>query len=159
MSGERSTLRARKPTVGSAHTPDVRVGDDRHGFELTLDRPRRLLRLRMWGLWDVEIGEQFRTHTLRHGRGLMGAPWAMVADAREFVAQSAAVTEIRKETMTKCLSMGCTKIAALVGQTVHGMQFKRIANESHVGSAVFSDETAALAWVADYDAAMHQLHK
>src|SRR5580698_7796119 len=159
MSGERSTQKARKPTVTTAQLPDVRVGDDRHGFELTLDRPRRLLRLRMWGLWDIETGEQFRTHTLRHGRGLMGAPWAMLADAREFVAQSAAVTEFRKEVMTKSLAMGCTKIAALVGQTVHGMQFKRIANESHVGSAVFSDEAAALAWVSDYDDPVHQLHK
>jgi hypothetical protein len=83
----------------------------------------------------------------------------MLADAREFVAQSAAVTEFRKEVMTKSLAMGCTKIAALVGQTVHGMQFKRIANESHVGSAVFSDEAAALAWVSDYDDPVHQLHK
>jgi hypothetical protein len=158
MSGERSILKPWKAATG-AHPPDVKVGDDRGGFEISLDRTRRILRIRMWGLWATSVGEQFRNQVLRLGRGLMGGPWAIFADARDFYAQSAAVTEYRKEGMTKSLAMGCTKIAALVGHAVHGMQFKRIANESHVGSAVFSDEAAALAWVADYDDPVHQLRK
>ncbi len=65
------------------------------------------------------------------------------------MAQSAAISEIRKDVMTKIVPMGCKKIAALVEQAVYAMQFKRIANESHVGSAVFHDEEAAVAWAID----------
>ena len=73
----------------------------------------------------------------------------MLADARDFLVQSEVVTEFRKEVMTKSLALGCKKIAAIVGQAIHGMQFKRIANESHIGSAIFHDESAALAWIFD----------
>lgn len=129
--------------------PDVAAGDERAGFELSVDRARRLIRLRMWGMWDLSVGEQFRSSVLRYARGLEGAPWSILADSREFVAQSAAISEIRRDVMTKIVPMGCHKIGALVEQAVYAMQFKRIANESHVGSAVFHDEDAAIAWVTD----------
>jgi hypothetical protein len=156
MSADRS-FQAKKRRGGlDPSLPDVKVGTDRAGFELSVDRPKRLIRLRMWGMWDLSIGEQFRTNVLAYGRGLEGAPWSILADSREFVAQSAAIAEIRKDVMMKILPMGCQKIAALVEQTVYAMQFKRIANESHVGSGVFHDEAAALAWVTDLKGSLPQ---
>jgi hypothetical protein len=149
MSTDRTLQTKRRKTGSDAQLPDVRVGDDRGGFELSVDRTRRLIRLRMWGMWDLSVGEQFRTNVLRYGHGLEGAPWSIIADSRAFVAQSAAIAEIRKDVMTRIVPMGCRKIAALVEQAVYAMQFKRIANESHVGSAVFHDEEAAIVWAMD----------
>ena len=150
MSADRSfQIKKKKGMGGDSLLPDVKVGDDRAGFELSVDRGRRLIRLRMWGMWDLSIGEQFRTNVLRYGHGLEGAPWSILADSRGFVAQSAAIAEIRRDVMTRIVPMGCRKIAALVEQAVYAMQFKRIANESHVGSAVFHDEDAAIAWAID----------
>jgi hypothetical protein len=103
----------------------------------------------MWGLWDEALAERFRSGALKCAIGLSGAPWAILADARQFVAQSAAVTQKRKDVMVGAIPLGCTKIAAVVGQAVHSMQFKRIATESHVASGVFQDEADALAWIVD----------
>jgi hypothetical protein len=104
----------------------------------------------MWGLWDLPVGEQFRTAVLKFGRGLEGSSWGILADSRDYVAQSAPIAEIRKDVMQRIVPMGCKRIAALVEQAVYSMQFKRIANESHVGSAVFHDEEAAINWVSDH---------
>lgn len=139
----------RTPSPGGVQEPDVMVGDEHHGFEMSVDRPKRLLRIRMWGLWDEPTGEQFVKAALTFARGLEGAPWYMLADATRFMAQSTAVTELRKQLMVKILSMGCQKVAAVVSQAVHGMQFKRIANESHIGGATFPDEESAMAWLSD----------
>lgn len=129
--------------------PDLTSGDERAGFDVTVDRSARILRLRMWGLWDEALAERFRSGTLKCASTLTGAPWAILADASQFVAQSAVVTQKRKEVMVKAIPMGCTKIAAIVGQAVHRMQFTRIANESHVSSAVFKDEVTAVAWIIE----------
>jgi hypothetical protein len=135
--------------VLGAAKPDLTSGDERGGFEVTVDKSGRILRLRMWGLWDEVIAERFRSGTLKCASSLTGAPWAILADASQFVAQSAAVTQKRKEVMVRAIPMGCTRIAAVVGQAVHSMQFTRIANESHVSSAVFKDEETAVEWIAE----------
>lgn len=139
---------SRRALAGSGvQSSIVRVGDEHSGFEMSVDSSRRLLRIRMWGLWDESTGEQFRNSALGLGATFKGASWSMFADARNFVAQSAAVTEYRKQVMLRSVAMGCKKIAAVVTQAAHGMQFKRIANESQVGSATFQDEASAMAWL------------
>ena len=127
----------------------VSVGDKSAGFELTMDKPKRLIRLRMWGLWSLSVAEEFRSAVLRYGRVLQGEPWYILADSREYMAQSSAIADIRKDVMARILTMGCQRIAALAAQTAYKMQFKRIANESHVASAVFHNEAEALAWIFD----------
>jgi hypothetical protein len=129
--------------------PDLKAGDERGGFEVTVHKSARILRVRMWGLWDQDLGEQFRSGALKLARNLGRAPWAILADASHFVAQSAEVTQKRKDVMVGAIPLGCTRIAAIVGQAVHSMQFTRIAHESHVASAVFKDEATAVAWIED----------
>jgi hypothetical protein len=101
----------------------------------------------MWGLWRLEVAEEFRSAVLKYGRTLQH-PWAIVADTREFAAQSAPVTAIRKDAMQRVQPLGCTRVAALGEHAVHLMQFKRIAGESQMDAAVFHDEAAALAWAS-----------
>jgi hypothetical protein len=103
----------------------------------------------MWGLWAVQVAEEFRTAVQKHGRSL-ASPFGILADTREFPAQAAGVTEIRKDTMDRMLKAGCSKVAALGEHAVHSMQFKRIASESHMNAAVFHDEDSALAWLSEH---------
>jgi hypothetical protein len=149
MTAERSSPRKNgTPNLG-AH--DVTVGDEKAGFEVYVDRPRRVVRLRMWGFWDAAIGEQFHTVMLRFAKGLDGRTWGILADSRQYPAQTAKVAEVRKDVMKRIAPMGCKRIGALVTQAVYSMQFTRIATESHVASKTFHDEAAALDWVADHD--------
>jgi hypothetical protein len=147
MSAERSTNGKQKPVAPVSPPLNVKGGDERQGFEMAVDRARRLLRMRMWGFWEGPTGELFMAAALLFARGLAGAPWCVLADTREYMAQSERVTELRKQTMIGCSSMGCTKIAAIVSGAAYLMQFKRIANESQVGSATFQDEASAMAWL------------
>jgi isocitrate dehydrogenase kinase/phosphatase len=104
----------------------------------------------MWGLWDLAVAEEFRGAVLKHAR-VLRSPWGVLADTREFTAQSVAVTEIRKDVMQRVLQVGCNRVASLGEHAVHSMQFKRIAGESHMNAAVFHDEETALAWVSAHD--------
>lgn len=131
----------------------MRGGDANHGFELYADKGKRLLKMRLWGLWDHQIGAQFRDGVVKLGRELKlesrGGPWCILADSRTFVAQSNEITNIRKDAMREATGLGCSRIAAVVDAAVYTMQFRRITNESHVTSAVFADEAAALHWLLE----------
>ena len=50
--------------------------------------------------------------------------------------------------MTTVAKRGCTKLAAITNQPIYAMQLRRIADSSALAIAVFSDETSALAWLA-----------
>jgi hypothetical protein len=136
---------------GPMPAAEEKGGDQRAGFELAVDKPRRVVRLRLWGFWDLPIAEEFRRAIFKTARGLEGASWGVVADSREFLAQTAVVSDIREKIMERLLPMGCTRIGAIVEDApVYAMQFSRIASESQMGAAVFHDEDAALAWVSDH---------
>jgi hypothetical protein len=53
----------------------------------------------------------------------------------------------RQEAMIDLQALGCDKIASFGQNVVHAMQFKRITAESHMSSAIFSEEGEALRWI------------
>ena len=155
MASKRALSTATPPGVAGLprQAPFVSGGDAHHGFELYADKAKHILKMRLWGLWDPPMAVQFRDGVVKLGRELKldsrGAPWAILADSRAFVAQSNEVTNIRKAAMHEATSLGCTRIAALVDKAVYTMQFRRITNESHMASAVFGDEASALRWLLE----------
>jgi hypothetical protein len=112
-----------------------------------------MLRLRLWGLWDVATGVLFREGVVKFANELrreaQGAPWGILVDSRKFMAQSPEVTDLRKRAMVQVAALGCKKIAALVDAAVYSIQFKRIAKESNIASSVFTDESSALEWLRE----------
>ncbi len=125
-------------------------GDARGGFEIVVDRVGRLVHMRLWGVWHLPLAEEFyATVGGELARVFGGKPWAIIADSRLFGAQSQDVSRLRQEAMSKARDAGCDRIAAIADKVVYAMQFKRIAEESHVGSAVFQDEEMALAWIRE----------
>ena len=133
----------------------IRGGNDREGgFELTFDRGNRLLRMRLWGLWSSTIAVEFEQGVIKLGRALQGArraPWSILADSRQFKAQSQEVTDRRKKAMAQAAALGCSQIASIVGNAVHTMQFRRIASEAHMPCASFEDESTAMQWLFEQE--------
>jgi hypothetical protein len=106
--------------------------------------------MRLWGLWGSATAVEFEQAVIKLGRALQAAqstPWAILADSRRFMAQSQEVTEHRKDAMTQATAMGCSRIASIIGNAIHTMQFRRIANEAHVTCAAFEDESTAMDWL------------
>jgi hypothetical protein len=125
------------------------AGDQRGGFEIVVDRVGRLVHMKLWGVWHLPVAEEFHSAVDDIARPFAGKSWAIIADSRLFGAQSPDVSRLRQEAMSKARDAGCGKIAAIADKVVYAMQFKRIAEESHVGSAVFQDEESALAWIRE----------
>jgi hypothetical protein len=125
----------------------LKGGDDRGGFEMLMDQIDRIVHIKLWGVWQVSTATDFCSAVHQFGQGFLGKPWSIVADSREFRAQSQEVARLRREAMIDVQRLGCDKIASIGSNVVHAMQFKRIATESHVSSAVFEDETSALEWL------------
>lgn len=124
-----------------------RAGDEQRGFEVVLDRIGRMIRVKLWGFWEIPMAEAFSSSVVEFGEELRRTSWSALVDSRLFVAQTQRVTEIRQEAMNKLKGLGCTRIAAVTSAAVYTMQFKRIATESHVESAVFNDTQTALEWI------------
>jgi hypothetical protein len=130
-----------------ASAPPVRYGDARGGFEIFVDASDRTVHMKLRGIWDIATAEAFCSTIRGIGKGLSARPWAILADSREFSAQSPDVARLRQETMTKLRALRCEKIAVVAASAVYAMQFKRISVDSHVGGGVFPDEKSALEWI------------
>ncbi len=103
--------------------------------------------MKLWGVWHLPVADDFYAAIGEVTTVFAGKRWSIIADSRTFGAQSPDVSRLRQEAMAKARDAGCDKIAAIADKVVYAMQFKRIAEESHVGSAVFQDEETALAWI------------
>lgn len=122
-------------------------GNERGGFEISVDKMQRVVHARLWGVWHVPVAEQFVAALKDCGQGFAGKTWAIVAESSHFGAQSQEVARIRREGMAALRTLGCEKIASIRSNVIHAMQFKRISDESHVSSEVFPNEKLALEWI------------
>jgi hypothetical protein len=145
--GSRGELSSSGP---EAEVPSVlQRGNARGGFEISVDRSDRIVHMKLRGVWDVAIAQEFLSIVRRIANELAGRPWAILADSTAFPAQSPEVTEVRQAAMVIAKTQRCEKIASVASNAVHAMQFKRIATDSHVGSGVFADENSALEWIRE----------
>jgi hypothetical protein len=141
----RSDLGARR--TGKSVARQWKSGDQRGGYEISVDKAERLVHMKLWGVWHLPLAEEFYAVVGDVAVPFAGKRWAILADSKLFGAQSPEVSRLRQGAMEKARNAGCEKIAAVADKVVYAMQFRRIADESHVGSAVFEDEEAALAWI------------
>ena len=124
-----------------------RGGDTNGGFEAKIDKRTRLLRVRLWGVWDVPIAEAFVNAVSELGTELGSAPWSSLVDARKFMVQGPQILQLRQESLNRAAMLGCTRMATLVESAVYGLQFKRLSGASHIESDLFHDEISALTWL------------
>ena|SRR5215467_12346291 len=124
-----------------------RGGNDVRGYEIVPSPMRRVLGIRIWGLWDYAFVREYRADMLEVIREMSGSPWSVLLDARGFPAQPDDVSAIRLELMVLSKRSGMRRIASLTGSAVTKLQTQRLVEESRGEVEFFDDEEDALEWI------------
>lgn len=128
--------------------PLARGGDATHGYEVCVDRTLRLMHWRVWGFWQLPLGESFRNATIA-GMQVMaaGGPWFLLADIRDYPPQHEAVQRCHAEVMSAAAKLKLVRAANQVESAHSNMQLRRLYSESGLEFGFFIDESEALAWL------------
>ena len=128
-----------------------RGGDNRAGYEVSVDGVRRILRFRFWGLWDEPMGQAFRDAALIGMRQLSaGGGWCVLADISKYPPQKAEVQKYHAELMDRAPRLGCVRAANLVDNALSAMQIRRLSEQSGLPDfSFFRSEADALRWLAE----------
>jgi hypothetical protein len=137
----------REPRVTGSVVPAARAGDDRRGFEVSVDVANRILRVRSWGIWDVDLAERYRDAMVAAFAKLGRRPWSVLSDRRRSHSQSEPVQAIMHDVMEKATEMGRSRAAVLITSPSAKLQMRRLAGETHVAQRYFDDDSDALAWL------------
>lgn len=132
-----------------------RGGNPQVGFEVSYDSTRRILYLRMWGLWDEPLAIRYRDTVLSAMKPLSPArPSFVLADLSRYPTQKPAVQKYHSELMGKSAAHGITRSANLVAGTLTSMQIRRLSQESGIAEfSFFQDEEKAVKWLLSNDVA------
>lgn len=124
-------------------------GDAQSGFWLRTDPQRRLVRARVWGLWDLSRATQCRDALLASFTEMGTAPpWHVLSDNTRFPPQRAEVQRLISEVMKKGPKLGLARTAFLIDSAVLRMQMRRLADETQMdGVDFFTSEAEAMAWL------------
>ena len=125
-----------------------RGGDTERGFEIVPNSKRRVVGVKLWGMWDVPLALLYRDAVLQTFTEMGTSPWSVLLDARLFPAQSDEVSRIRVELISAGSMAGMVRIASIVGTAVTRLQTNRVAEEGRVREfRFFDDEEEALEWL------------
>jgi hypothetical protein len=131
-----------------------RDGDESAGYEVRIDRARRLLRFEFWGYWQLGLGISYRDTCIAAMKRLSpGGRWCVLANISRYPAQKPEVAKCHADTMVVAGPLGMARAANLVDNTLSQMQIRRLSQESGLPEfAFFQDENEAIAWLeAEHD--------
>ncbi len=124
--------------------------DKKKGYDISIDDAKHLLRLQLWGLWDLELGQQFIKEFQKKVEelGASQKTWYVLADITKFPPQIQEVQKFLSEGMLFAKTHGMEKAARIVDNTITKMQIERLSQESNLPPyAFFTDEAEAIAWL------------
>ena len=126
------------------------MAEHEKGFEIAFDAETSMLRLRLWGLWDTEVGQNLVWEFKKHVQNVstMNTTWYVLADLTEFPPQFGEVQQYLSEAMLLAKQHGMKKGARIVANTITKMQIARLSRETGVPeSFFFQSEEAAIHWL------------
>lgn len=131
-----------------------RGGDEKNGYELWIDAPRRLLRFRFWGFWKEALGIAYREDCFAAMREVsMRGKWFVLADLTDYPPQRPDVQACHAATMVRAHELGMHAAANLVNVTLSQMQIRRLSEQSGLPEfAFFQSEAKALAYIDELNA-------
>jgi len=122
------------------------------GCEFRIDRERRLLTFRLWGLWDEQALSTFQEAFRENLETLGPGPFRVYVDLSEFPPQRSDIGKGAQEMMALATRSGMTKAAHLVGKAMTELQVKRLAAEVNAPEfRFFKTEKEALNWLTQSD--------
>jgi hypothetical protein len=122
------------------------------GCEFRVDREKRLLTFRLWGLWDEQTVSAFQDGFRENLETLGPGPFCVYVDVSEFPPQRADIGKGGQKMMALATKSGMTKAAHLVGKAMTELQIKRLAAEVNAPEfRFFKTEKEALDWLSQSD--------
>jgi hypothetical protein len=128
-------------------TPGSTGGNEERGFEVSVDVDHRILRVRSWGIWNLEIAEKYRIAMSAAFAKLGKRAWSVLSDRRRASPQSDEVQSIIHDVMERATVLGRSRAALLVTSPSAKLQMRRLGSETRVPQRYFDDESAALTWL------------
>jgi hypothetical protein len=121
------------------------------GYEIALDKARNILKMRLWGLWDASLIQQFEQEVQKKILEMsQHAPqgWFTLVDVSQFPPQLADTQTMTREVMNFEVVHGMKKAATLMAQTMTKMQIQRLAKEEGFDpGSFFQSEAEAIGWL------------
>ncbi len=118
------------------------------GFLVSVDETTKVVRVDVWGFWDVKDGQAYWQEFERKTKALLGNPWYVLANISHFPPQKPEVSVFVEKTMTHALENGLVRAANLVSSALGRMQIQRLSVESGLPLySFFTAEGEALRWL------------
>ncbi|MDI1444499.1 serine/threonine-protein kinase [Polyangium sp. 6x1] len=135
-----------KPKSSAAVPPAREVA--KKGFLVTVDGATNVVRVDVWGFWDVGDGKAYWEEFERKTRPLLGKPWYVLANISNFPPQKPDVSAFVEKTMTHARGNGLVRAANLVSSALGRMQIQRLSVETGLPLySFFTTEGEALRWL------------
>lgn len=125
-------------------------------YIITVDAPRKLVRLQLIGFWTAEMAAAFAAEQQAAVRRICSRPnqHLVLADLREFNLQSQVVVDICRDLIAHA-SLPSKRLAIVGGEGLARIQIKRILVRDRM--EVFASPTEAEAWLLRPDTEAERL--
>jgi serine/threonine-protein kinase len=118
------------------------------GYTISADPGRKLVHVRVWGFWTLDVGKQYLEEFRQKSMPFWGSRWFVLADIREFPAQRPDVGEFVRQTMVIAQQNGLVRAANLVASALSKMQIARLSAEQGLPAfSFFTDDQEATRWL------------
>jgi hypothetical protein len=120
------------------------------GYEFTFEVAHSILRVRYWGFWDEQLGQNFKRDFEQKVREISAKTntWFILVDITKFPPQSAMIQQFLTESMELAMEHGLQKSARLVDSAVTKLQFERLSDKMHLRKyAFFTSAEEARQWL------------
>ncbi|MDC3982914.1 serine/threonine-protein kinase [Polyangium jinanense] len=118
------------------------------GFLVTVDGATNVVRVDVWGFWDLGDGKGYWEEFERKTRPLLGKPWYVLANISNFPPQKPEVSAFIEKTMTHARQHGLVRAANLISSALGRMQIQRLSVETGLPVySFFTTEGEALRWL------------
>lgn len=136
-----------RPESPMGHTPSG-IGLKKKGFQVEIDYPRAILRVKVWGFWTVDDAKAYVEAFRQKAALLVGEPWYVLADISEFAAQKPEVSAFVEQTMAFAVDNGMVRAANLVDSALGKMQIARLSQATGLPEfSFFQSEQDAIRWL------------
>lgn len=121
------------------------------GYEFFVDRKQGILKIRAWGLWDVEFAEQYDRELQKRILDISKQcpqGWYALADLNDFPPQLPEVQPILVRGLEFGAKRGLKKEARLIGKALTKVQLARLMKEAGMPeNSTFQTEDEAIKWL------------
>ena len=127
------------------------MASPQRGYEFFINKKRRILKIRAWGIWDVEFAEEYdrelqqRILTISE-QGTKG--WYALADLNDFPPQLPEVQKTLMRGLEFGAKHGLKKEARMIGKALTKTQLARMMKEAGMpANSTFQSEDEAIEWL------------